>query len=192
MIQDHYTILGVDRLATATEIKRAYRRLARKYHPDVSRATNTEEIFKRINQAYRTLRDPAKRADYDRQCWAVPPPRPTRPPPATNRSPDQPGIGWDESDDYLYPETDFPARRGFRNVVWYAFPFALYLTYLALFMPLAALVEWMPKPSTNPAPETKPDISRVVDFISASSATVSTHVVPPSKSGWALGRGRDE
>ncbi len=63
--QDYYDTLGVDPGAGETEIKTAYRRLARKYHPDVSKEADAEERFKAVNEAYEALRDPAKRAAYD-------------------------------------------------------------------------------------------------------------------------------
>jgi curved DNA-binding protein len=63
--KDYYEIMGVARDASADDIKRAYRRLARKYHPDVSKEKNAEERFKEIGEAYEVLRDPEKRAAYD-------------------------------------------------------------------------------------------------------------------------------
>ncbi len=63
--KDYYEILGVPRTASAEEIKRAYRRLARKYHPDVSKETQAAEKFKDIAEAYQTLKDPEKRAAFD-------------------------------------------------------------------------------------------------------------------------------
>jgi curved DNA-binding protein len=63
--KDYYQIMGVARDASQDEIKRAYRRLARKYHPDVSKEANAEERFKEIGEAYEVLRDAEKRAAYD-------------------------------------------------------------------------------------------------------------------------------
>jgi curved DNA-binding protein len=63
--KDYYKILGVSRDAGADEIKKAYRRLARKYHPDVSKEKDAEEHFKDANEAYEVLGDAEKRAAYD-------------------------------------------------------------------------------------------------------------------------------
>ncbi len=66
MARDYYDILGVSRDADKEEIKRAYRRLARKYHPDVNKEDGAEERFKEINRAYEILSEPESRARYDR------------------------------------------------------------------------------------------------------------------------------
>ncbi|WP_018974790.1 DnaJ C-terminal domain-containing protein [Rudaea cellulosilytica] len=63
--KDYYDILGVKPGATEAEIKTAYRKLAKKYHPDVSKEAGAEEKFKAVNEAYEALRDPAKRKAYD-------------------------------------------------------------------------------------------------------------------------------
>src|SRR5690348_9064030 len=62
---DYYAALGVERGASQDEIKKAYRRLAQKYHPDVSKEPDAEARFKQIAEAYQTLKDPEKRAAYD-------------------------------------------------------------------------------------------------------------------------------
>lgn len=63
--QDYYEILGVPRTASEEEISKAYRKLARKYHPDVSKEKGAEEKFKQIAEAYAVLKDPEKRKKYD-------------------------------------------------------------------------------------------------------------------------------
>lgn len=63
--RDYYEILGVTRSADADEMKRAYRKLARKFHPDVSKEKNAEEKFKELQEAYEVLRDTDKRGAYD-------------------------------------------------------------------------------------------------------------------------------
>ena len=64
-LKDYYAILGVPRNATPEEIKEAYWRLAKEYHPDKNPSPKAEERFKLINEAYQVLSDPAKRAEYD-------------------------------------------------------------------------------------------------------------------------------
>ena len=65
---DYYTILSVDREASKDDIKRAYRRLAKKHHPDLNKDNQkeAEEKFKVVSEAYEVLSDPQKRANYDR------------------------------------------------------------------------------------------------------------------------------
>ena len=64
--KDYYTTLGIDRNATQDEVKRAYRKLARKYHPDINKEENAEKHFKEIGEAYEVLQDIEKRAAYDK------------------------------------------------------------------------------------------------------------------------------
>lgn len=64
--RDLYQILGVDRTATEEDIRKAYRKLARKYHPDVNKEPDAEQKFKEVKEAYEVLSDPQKRAQYDR------------------------------------------------------------------------------------------------------------------------------
>lgn len=83
--KDYYEVMGVARDATQDEIKRAYRKLARKYHPDVNDAPDAEARFKEVGEAYEVLKDPEKRAAYDQlgQNWQAG--QDFRPPP-----------GWDQ------------------------------------------------------------------------------------------------
>ena len=69
--KDYYKVLGVARGAGQDEIQKAYRKLARKFHPDVSKEAEAETRFKEISEAYEVLKDPDKRAKYDRygQAW---------------------------------------------------------------------------------------------------------------------------
>ncbi len=84
--KDYYETMGVARDATPDEIKRSYRRLARKFHPDVSEEPDAEDRFKEVQEAYEVLKDPEKRAAYDRfgDDWKAG--REFRPPP--DREPD--------------------------------------------------------------------------------------------------------
>jgi curved DNA-binding protein len=82
--KDYYAALGVPRDASADDIKRAYRKLARKYHPDVSKEPEAERRFKEVAEAYEALKDPERRAAYDAvgQRWS-------------GRGADQPPPNWD-------------------------------------------------------------------------------------------------
>lgn len=79
--KDYYDTLGVARDATQEDIKKAFRRLARKYHPDVSKEKDAEARMKDVNEAYAVLSDPEKRAAYDQVGRGYQPGQEFRPPP---------------------------------------------------------------------------------------------------------------
>ncbi|OYY95020.1 MAG: molecular chaperone DnaJ [Hydrogenophilales bacterium 28-61-23] len=79
--KDYYETLGVAREATQEDIKKAFRKLARKYHPDVSKEANAEAHMKDVNEAYAVLSDPEKRAAYDQLGRGYQPGQEFRPPP---------------------------------------------------------------------------------------------------------------
>jgi molecular chaperone DnaJ len=64
--RDYYDVLGVGRTSGQDQIKRAYRRMARQYHPDVNKDPDAEERFKEVNEAYQVLSEPEMRSRYDR------------------------------------------------------------------------------------------------------------------------------
>jgi curved DNA-binding protein len=82
--KDYYKIMGVPRDASQDDIKRAYRKLARKYHPDVSKEPQAEVRFKELGEAYEVLKDPEKRVAYDRLGAEWKPNQEFRPPPDWN------------------------------------------------------------------------------------------------------------
>lgn len=99
--KDYYRIMGVSRGASQEDIKRAYRKLARQYHPDVSKESGAEERFKEVNEAYEVLKDPDKRRAYD-----------------------QLGTGWRTGQDFTPPpgwRTNFEFGRGSVGADTYAF-----------------------------------------------------------------------
>jgi curved DNA-binding protein len=79
--KDYYKVMGVARDATETQIKQAYRKLARKYHPDVSKEKDAEARFKEVGEAYEVLKSPEKRAAYDQLGQGPRPGEDFRPPP---------------------------------------------------------------------------------------------------------------
>src|SRR5947207_7888157 len=79
--KDYYKILGVERGAGDDQIKQAYRKLARKYHPDVSKEANAKEKFQEVSEAYEPLKDKEKRAAYDSLGAGYRPGQDFRPPP---------------------------------------------------------------------------------------------------------------
>lgn len=94
--KDYYAALGVDKKASEEEIKKAYRRLARKYHPDVSKEANAEEKFKNLQEAYEVLKDPEKRSAYDQLGSNWKQGQDFRPPP-----------GWGQGNTRFYTSDDF-------------------------------------------------------------------------------------
>jgi len=93
--KDYYAVLGLSRGAADADIKKAYRRLAKKYHPDVSKEANAEEKFKEVAEAYETLKDAEKRAAYD-QLGSYQSGQEFRPPP-----------GWQTQFGQGFENTDF-------------------------------------------------------------------------------------
>src|SRR5829696_2446084 len=95
--KDYYATLGVDKKASADEIKKAYRKLARKYHPDVSKEKDAKEKFQDVSEAYETLKNPEKRTAYD-QLGSYRPGEDVRPPPEWGQQYGDGGFSFDEAD----------------------------------------------------------------------------------------------
>ncbi len=93
--RDYYEVMGVARDASQDDIKKAYRRLARKYHPDVSKEEGAEALFKELGEAYAVLKDPEKRAAYDQlgKDWQAG--QDFRPPPGWDAGFEYSGSGFD-------------------------------------------------------------------------------------------------
>jgi curved DNA-binding protein len=98
--KDYYHVLGVARDATQDDIKRAYRKLARKYHPDVSKEPDAEARFKEIGEAYEVLKDPQKRAAYDQVGKQWKPGQEFRPPPGWDAGFEFRGGGFTDARDF--------------------------------------------------------------------------------------------
>ncbi|MGB5300505.1 MAG: DnaJ C-terminal domain-containing protein [Thiogranum sp.] len=102
--KDYYKIMGVKRDATQDEIKRSYRKLARKYHPDVSKHTNAEARFKEVGEAYEVLKDPEKRAAYDQLGANWKAGQDFRPPPDWDAGFEFSGGGYTRADSAAYSD----------------------------------------------------------------------------------------
>jgi curved DNA-binding protein len=112
--KDYYDTLGIDRDATQDEIKRAYRKLARKYHPDVSKEADAEAQFKQVGEAYEVLKDPEKRAAYDQLGADWQAGQDFRPPPDWDQGFEFEGAGFGDSDFSDFFESLF-GQRGART-----------------------------------------------------------------------------
>ncbi len=116
--KDYYKIMGVARDATQDEIKRAYRKLARKYHPDVSKEADAEQKFKEVGEAYEVLKDPEKRAAYDQLGANWQAGQDFRPPPGWDAGFEFSGGGYTGADSAAFSdffESLFGQRGGFRG-----------------------------------------------------------------------------
>jgi curved DNA-binding protein len=98
--KDYYKVMGVARDATEAQIKQAYRKLARKYHPDVSKEKDAEAHFKELGEAYEVLKSPEKRAAYDQLGAGPRPGEDFRPPPGWDSGFEFSGAGAGDDADY--------------------------------------------------------------------------------------------
>ena len=113
--KDYYQTLGVSREATADEIKKAYRKLARKYHPDLSKEAGAEARMKEVNEAYAVLSDPEKRAAYDALGRGYRPGEEFRPPPDWDANFEFSGPGFSEAADFSDFFAELFGRKGGRG-----------------------------------------------------------------------------
>jgi curved DNA-binding protein len=115
--KDYYKVMGVARDATEAQIKQAYRKLARKYHPDVSKEKDAEARFKDLGEAYEVLKSPEKRAAYDQLGQGHPAGQDFRPPPDWGAGFEFSGPGVRDSDYSDFFESLFGSqtRTGSRN-----------------------------------------------------------------------------
>jgi curved DNA-binding protein len=102
--KDYYKIMGVKRDATQDDIKRSYRKLARKYHPDVSKHADAEARFKEVGEAYEVLKDPEKRAAYDQLGANWKAGQDFRPPPDWDAGFEFSGGGYTRADSSAYSD----------------------------------------------------------------------------------------
>jgi curved DNA-binding protein len=105
--KDYYDTMGVKKDATQDEIKRTYRKLARKYHPDVSQESDAETKFKEVGEAYEVLKDPEKRTAYDQLGSQWQGGQDFHPPPGWDAGFEFSGGGWDEGGPDLGGFSDF-------------------------------------------------------------------------------------
>ncbi len=114
--KDYYATLGVAKDASADEVKKAYRKLARKFHPDVSKDKDAKEKFQDVSEAYETLKDPEKRAAYD-QLGSFQAGQDFRPPPGWEQQFSQGGFSFEDLDlaDLFASLGGHAAGRGFRG-----------------------------------------------------------------------------
>ncbi len=122
MVADFYAILEVTRAATFEEIRAAYRRLARTYHPDTNPSADAVLRMRQVNEAWETLRDTQKRDQYDRSTRVARPPQPRRGPVVRRQQPSPATMraqrAWQEEEDA--PRTERRSYDGDPAIDWYA------------------------------------------------------------------------